>query len=35
MALNNRAFGTKVKYISLVPMAELFNHHCSKVFYNV
>jgi hypothetical protein len=33
--LTNRSFGKNINYVSMVPFAELFNHHCSKVYYTV
>jgi hypothetical protein len=34
MTLMNRAFGASLNFISLAPLAELFNHHCNTVFYS-
>lgn len=33
--LTNRSFGKYLNYISLIPFAEFFNHHCSKIYYTV
>lgn len=34
MTLMNRAFGASLNFVSLAPLAELFNHHSNTVFYN-